>query len=116
MQAESRSSTTLLHLKPAYHVPGIACAPGCANDGLKYSVSPVVERGTWRTLHLVELRDSRRTSCAHVRSHAQTKIADIERRIRSLRQVGRALTKLARECESHGGDDCPLVKYLEREF
>jgi DNA-binding transcriptional MerR regulator len=32
---------------------------------------------------LLELRVSRRSSCAQVRSHAQSKIADIERRILS---------------------------------
>lgn len=65
---------------------------------------------------LLELRVSRRTSCAQVRSHAQAKIADIEARIRSLRQMSRALGKLAHECETQGGGDCPLLKHLEGEF
>src|SRR5216683_1644601 len=43
---------------------------------------------------LLELRVSRRTSCTQVRSHAQTKLADIEARIRSLRQMSGALGKL----------------------
>ena len=45
--------------------------------------------------NLLELRVNRRTSCAEVRSRAQAKIADIETRIRSLRQMSRALAKLA---------------------
>src|SRR2546422_3746232 len=61
---------------------------------------------------LLELRVSRRTSCAQVRSHAQNKMADIGKRIRSLRQMKRALTKLAHECETQGGGDCPLLKHL----
>ncbi len=65
---------------------------------------------------LLELRVSRRTSCAQVRSHAQAKIADIEARIRSLRQMSRALGKLAHECETQGVGDCPLLKHLEGEF
>ena len=39
---------------------------------------------------LLELRVSRRTSCAEVRSRAEAKVADIEARIRSLRQMSRA--------------------------
>jgi hypothetical protein len=65
---------------------------------------------------LLELRVSWRTSCAHVRSPALSKMADIEKRIRSLRQISRALSKLAHECETLGGGDCPLLKYLEGEF
>jgi MerR family copper efflux transcriptional regulator len=65
---------------------------------------------------LLELRVSRRTSCAEVRSRAQTKIGDIKRRIHSLRQVSRALSRLAHECESETGGDCPLLKHLEGEF
>jgi MerR family transcriptional regulator, copper efflux regulator len=63
---------------------------------------------------LLELRVSRRTSCAEVRSRAETKISDIEARIRSLRQMSRALTKLADECEARGGSSgCPLLEFLE---
>jgi MerR family mercuric resistance operon transcriptional regulator len=65
---------------------------------------------------LLELRVSRRRSCAEVRSHAEAKITDIEARMRSLRQMSRALRRLAHECESHGGGECPLLKHLEGEF
>ena len=64
---------------------------------------------------LLELRVSRRT-CAQVRSRAEAKITDIEARVRSLRQMSDALRRLARECETQGGDDCPLLKHLEGEF
>ena len=65
---------------------------------------------------LLELRVSRRTSCAQVRSHARSKMADIERRIRSLRQMSRALSRLAHQGETQGGVDCPLLNYLEGKF
>jgi MerR family mercuric resistance operon transcriptional regulator len=63
---------------------------------------------------LLELRVSRGRSCGEVRSHAESKIADIEARIRSLQQMRRALAKLASECEGHSGKiGCPLLEYLE---
>ena len=65
---------------------------------------------------LLELRVSRRTSCAQVRAHAESKMTDIEERIRSLQQMKRALTKLAHECETQSGGHCPLLMYLEGEF
>jgi MerR family mercuric resistance operon transcriptional regulator len=65
---------------------------------------------------LLELRVSRRTSCAEVRSRAEAKIADIGARIRSLRQMSHALSQLAHECETKGGGDCPLLKHLEGRF
>ena len=65
---------------------------------------------------LLGLRISRRTSCAQVRSHAENKMADIEKRISSLREMKRALTRLAHDCETQSGGDCPLLKHLEGEF
>ena len=66
---------------------------------------------------LLSLRASRRTSCAEVRSRAREKIADIEARIRSLRQMSRALARLAEECDVYPkADECPLLKHLESEL
>jgi MerR family transcriptional regulator, copper efflux regulator len=65
---------------------------------------------------LLELRVSRETSCAQVRARAEAKIADIAARLRSLRQMSRALVTLARECESQSGSNCPLLRYLENGF
>ncbi len=63
---------------------------------------------------LLDLRVSRRMPCADVRACAKTKIADIDVRIRSLRQMSRALEKLAEECQAHAdGTGCRLLKYLE---
>ena len=43
-------------------------------------------------------------------------MADIEKRISSLREMKRALTRLAHDCETQSGGDCPLLKHLEGEF
>jgi MerR family copper efflux transcriptional regulator len=65
----------------------------------------------------LELRVSPRTSCAEVRARAEAKIVDVEARIRSLRQMSRALGRLAHECKTEReGGDCPLLKHLEGEF
>ena len=65
---------------------------------------------------LLTLRAGRRTSCAEVRARAHAKIADIESRIRSLRQMSRALAALAEECDNSKGIECPLLKHLESAF
>ena len=65
---------------------------------------------------LLELRMNRRTSCAEVRPRAEAKIANIEARIRSLRQMSRALARLAEECDvQRTGVECPLLEFLESE-
>src|SRR5262245_23410929 len=66
---------------------------------------------------LLALRVSRRANCDPVRVRAEAKIADIQARIKSLRQMSRALSKFAAECEMHSpGVDCPLLEYLEGEL
>ena len=66
---------------------------------------------------LLSLRLRGGQRCADFRSAAAAKIADLEERIRSLRQMSRALAKLADECEAYpAGDGCPLLEYLEGEL
>jgi MerR family copper efflux transcriptional regulator len=66
---------------------------------------------------LLALRVSRRTTCDQVRVRAQAKIADINERIRALRQMSRALTKFVDECDTHpNGAACPLLEHLEEEL
>ncbi|HEV2197529.1 MAG TPA: heavy metal-responsive transcriptional regulator [Candidatus Acidoferrum sp.] len=66
---------------------------------------------------LLALRTNRKTSCAEVRSRAHAKIADIKARIHSLRQMSRALKKLAQECDARSnGVECPMLKHLESKF
>ena len=63
---------------------------------------------------LLALRSSGGKSCRKARVTAKAKIADIESRIRSLQRMGRALTKLADECETHvRNTGCPLLEYLD---
>ena len=63
---------------------------------------------------LLALRSGNGRSCQKVRITANTKIADIETRIRSLRRMSAALHKLASECKARGENTgCPLLEYLE---
>lgn len=73
---------------------------------LGFSLSEVKE--------LLNLRLSDRTSCAHVRKRAEAKIADIQERIRSLKRMGQALTKLAAGCKHRRSKQpCPILEYRE---
>jgi DNA-binding transcriptional MerR regulator len=66
---------------------------------------------------LLALRVSRRANCDRARIRAEAKIADIQARIKSLRQMSRGLTKFASECETHSPSvECPLLQYLEGEL
>lgn len=66
---------------------------------------------------LLALRADGDKSCRTVRTTATAKIADIGTRIRSLKRMSRALTRLADECEMHvPGTGCPLLDYLENKL
>ena len=62
---------------------------------------------------LLALRSDGKSSCKKVRASASDRIDDINARIRSLKRIGRALARLAHECEMHAGIGCPLLEYLE---
>ena len=50
------------------------------------------------------------TACEHVRRRAEAKIADIEGKIRSLRQMRRSLGRIVDRCRAtNSAEDCPLV-------
>lgn len=65
---------------------------------------------------LLALRMSPRTTSTEIRRHTETKIADIERKIKSLDSMRKTLVKLARSC---GGcapvSECPILESLDRE-
>ncbi len=64
---------------------------------------------------LLFLRATRGAKCADVRERAETKIQDIEDRIRALRRMKRALAKLVSECSGDGAiTECPILESLER--
>jgi MerR family transcriptional regulator, copper efflux regulator len=65
---------------------------------------------------LLELRVDPVSSCAHVREHAQAKIADIEARIAALERMKAALARLARSCRGRGPtSECPILEELDRD-
>jgi Hg(II)-responsive transcriptional regulator len=62
---------------------------------------------------LIELRQSPRRG-AEVRAVAATKVVDIERRIRQLKAMRKALGGLVAACDSEGGTvACPIIEALD---
>ena len=65
---------------------------------------------------LLELRLTPGKTCADVRSRAEAKEADIERKIRSLQVMKRALQQLVSACKSDGpASKCSFLENLNKE-
>jgi Hg(II)-responsive transcriptional regulator len=63
---------------------------------------------------LLGLRVDPDISCEEVRARAESKIADIEEKLGTLRGMKKALVRLIRECsEKGGGLECPILDALE---
>ena len=63
---------------------------------------------------LLELRIDPEQSCGDVRAQAETKIADIESKIRTLRRMKKALVKLTAACDGQAQvGECPILVALE---
>ena len=63
---------------------------------------------------LLSLRVTPGKSCADVKAHAEAKIADVDRRLASLKRVRGALMKLASACTGKGPiSQCPILEVLE---
>jgi Hg(II)-responsive transcriptional regulator len=63
---------------------------------------------------LLRLRADQDSACAEVKSAAEVKIEDIERRIRHLRAMKRALSLLVVSCATEGSArHCPLLEALD---
>lgn len=63
---------------------------------------------------LLSLRVTPGKSCADVRAHAEHKIADVDRRIASLKRVRGALVTLTSACSGKGPvSQCPILEALE---
>jgi MerR family copper efflux transcriptional regulator len=63
---------------------------------------------------LLSLRVAPDRSSAEVKAHAQTKIADIEQKIRTLRRMKKTLVDLTDACDGCGPmSDCPILGALE---
>lgn len=64
---------------------------------------------------LLRLRDREATSCPEVRAAAESKIADIDERIRRLKAMKGALNALAKSCGTAAATrECPLLRALDR--
>ena len=65
---------------------------------------------------LLALRVDPVESCAHVKTIAEHKTADIEQRIRALQRMRRTLRRLVTACESREAtNDCPILDSLDKE-
>lgn len=63
---------------------------------------------------LLRLRGDRTASCSDVRAAAQAKIDDVDRKIRSLRAMKRALGVLVGSCRSDASiRECPILEALD---
>ena len=64
---------------------------------------------------LLSLRLDPSSTAGDVRRRAETKLADIEGKIRTLRRMHKALSKLTMACSGHGSvGECPILEALER--
>jgi Hg(II)-responsive transcriptional regulator len=65
---------------------------------------------------LFELRVTRAATCADIRKRAERKIADVRARIEMLREMERALARLAATCRGRGpASACPFLDALEKQ-
>lgn len=65
---------------------------------------------------LLALRVSPRTTSAEIRKRAETKIADIDGKIRSLESMSMTLRKLTKSCAGCGpASECPILESLDKE-
>jgi MerR family mercuric resistance operon transcriptional regulator len=65
---------------------------------------------------LLSLRVSRTTTSRDIRARAETKIADIDAKIRSLESMKKTLRKLTNVCEGCVPvAECPILESLDRE-
>ncbi|MGH8068549.1 MAG: MerR family transcriptional regulator [Candidatus Entotheonellia bacterium] len=65
-------------------------------------------------LDLLSLRAEPNTSCEDIRERAEAKIKNLEEKIRSLRAMKQALTKLVTECSGSGPiTECPILESFD---
>ena len=63
---------------------------------------------------LFELRIKQGTTCGNVRERAETKIQDIETKVRTLQRMKKALVKLTLACSGKGPvSECPILEAME---
>lgn len=65
---------------------------------------------------LLSLRAAPRARCADVRQRAETKVRDIDDKVRTLQAMRKALTELIGECSGKGRvSECPILDALDSE-
>jgi len=65
-------------------------------------------------LELLSLRAAPRSRCGGVRKKAEAKISEIENKVKALKSMKRALTKLVQECSSLGpATECPILRSID---
>lgn len=65
---------------------------------------------------LLALRAAPRSRCDQVRRRAEAKLGDIDQKIKTLRAMRKALSKVVGECSGSGPiTDCPILEALDRE-
>lgn len=64
---------------------------------------------------LLSLRLDPTTTCADVKQRAESKIDDIEAKIRTLQRMKRALAKVTKSCSGNGQatSECPILESIE---
>ena len=63
---------------------------------------------------LLSLKLDPSTTCAEVKERAETKIEDIESKIRTLQRMKRALVKVTKSCSGNGPtSECPILEAIE---
>ena len=63
---------------------------------------------------LLSLRASPESRCADIQRRAETKIKDIEQKVRTLQRMKKALVKLTVACRGRGPvSECPILEALE---
>ena len=63
---------------------------------------------------LLSLKIDPSTTCADVKGRAETKIKDIESKIRTLQRMKRALVKVTKSCSGSGPtSECPILEAIE---
>lgn len=63
---------------------------------------------------LLSLRVDPNTTCGNVKKRTEIKISEIEEKIRTLKKMKKALTKLAASCRGRGPtSECPILEALD---
>ncbi len=63
---------------------------------------------------LLSLRVDPKTTCRDVKKRSEVKIYDIEKKIRTLQKIKRALSRVAATCKGKGPtSECPILEVLE---